>query len=801
MKQFYLVLFCLITNNTLIQSQRDNTYPQIQAAWDFTYNTCGGDNWNVKTIDQLEARSESPYIKFSTSQAYSGAKAYDIFEIIDLSNNNLQGDLPQQFTKNEDFSRKAVWEYGSEKILLSHNKLTSVPNGMGIRRNGYFHTVKMDNNKLTSFHTDNSEDFIGANISLYKGCKVITLHQNEITSLKGSNFGPYFNGLTSIIDNMAEEVRIDNNRLNFMSLCEVVPFIKEQYGYRSADDEGNPNCNFDYYPQKPLGNDVSEVNADKETEQNLNFSLTHPKNVYTWVLNGKEVPLSDGKDFNFTLTEETAGIYTCKITNSELPEVSLYSKDMPVFMNKAGNKVIADFQILHDPITSNFPENAIVADFQGEDPDDDIVYYRLIEGAVNNSSFRIHQGKTLISAEPLFDRTYLSEYKILVEAYDIYGGKKQKEFTITKGAGGGTALPQNITLSSLSINENQVDAIIGTLTAVGVDGYSFSLINESDKNFFYIEGQSLKTKVGLDFETQKNFSIRIKASAVDGTQMKKDFTITVNDLNDAPYSIFLTADIALIKVNSGAFIGQLVGADQDPTDIDFTYELKAGDGDVNNNDFTIQGNRLLSTRRFTESDLGQKSIRIEVKDDEGAALEQILEITIQGEITENKMPRGLGLSNNVIWKEFKVNDIISYIFMSDPEGVSGTFTSNSEYIEINGNIIRLTKLPNSEEIIEVEITGNDGDNDIKTTFRFYREGGTTGIKSIQQSNIRVYPNPAIENLNFSELIDGEIYSLSGKLIRSFAQKNQVFVGDLNQGMYLLKIKIGDSIFSSKFIKK
>ncbi|MCT4588172.1 MAG: T9SS type A sorting domain-containing protein [Carboxylicivirga sp.] len=797
MKHIYLFLFCIIISTNAF-SQDVKILPPLQAAWDDLYKDCGGEDWHVKTISDLENNSESPFIKFYHAKIEG---AYSI-ETFDLSNNNLKGDVPATFIKNNDFTPAVVWPYyGSVKIILSHNEITSVPNGMGTCYFSVMHTVRIDNNKLTSFHTDDRESITGMAPNLYTGCRVFTIHQNDITSLTEDNLGSSSYGSVSLIDNKAEEIRIDNNRLDFKSLCEVVPFIKSQYRYINYAYKGNEeNCYFDYYPQKPLGDAVSEVNADQGSTHELNFSLNHKDNVYSWMLNGKDVPLSEGKSYNFSLNAESAGVYICKITNKNLPEVTLYSKDMPVFMNKANNKVINDFQIIHDAITENFPEGAIVADFQGQDPDGDEVFYRLIDGEANNSSFRIKEGKTLVSSEKLFERSYLSEYKLVVEAYDVYGGKKQKEFTISKGEGGGTKLPEDITLSGTEVDENVADAVIGDLATVGVTGYSFSLSNDSDKEWFYIEGQSLKTKVGLDYETKKGYSVRVKASADDGTQMKKDFNISVNDVNDAPHQVVLTTDVAKINVSAGAFIGQLVAVDQDPDDIVFSYKLINGDGDTNNEDFVIQGNKLLSARKYTEIDLGQMSIRVEVKDDENAAYEQVIKVSVQGEITENKMPRGIGLSNTVLWNEFEEGDDIAFIYMSDPEGEEGTFTCDNKYVEVIGTKLRLIKIPEDNNF-EVEITGNDGENSISSIFRFNREANETGLKSIELSNIKVYPNPTVDKLNFSEPISGQVYSLSGRLIKQFNEESQVVVSELEQGTYLLKIFTREGIFVSKFIKK
>jgi len=167
MKHIYLLLLCFTVSNLFAQNTKSTQayplMPQHQAAWNAIYENCGGENWRFKSIADLEKNSTSPYISiYKNGVAGDDGTGYQVFEVFDLSNNNLKGDVPQEFTKNENYKTKVVWRSsGFVKILLSHNEITSVPNGMGLLNYGFMHTVCVDNNKLTSFHTDDFRTFTG----------------------------------------------------------------------------------------------------------------------------------------------------------------------------------------------------------------------------------------------------------------------------------------------------------------------------------------------------------------------------------------------------------------------------------------------------------------------------------------------------------------------------------------------------------------------------------------------------------------------------------------------------------------
>ena len=91
---------------------------------------------------------------------------------------------------------------------------------------------------------------------------------------------------------------------------------------------------------------------------------------------------------------------------------------------------------------------------------------------------------------------------------------------------------------------------------------------------------------------------------------------------------------------------------------------------------------------------------------------------------------------------------------------------------------------------------------------WFSEGGSTGTKDISSDfRTMVYPNPAegrlyIENSS-SDKLNYNIYSISGKLVASgqdiSASSTEVDLSDLNNGLYLVKVIIGEQTETHKVV--
>jgi hypothetical protein len=128
--------------------------------------------------------------------------------------------------------------------------------------------------------------------------------------------------------------------------------------------------------------------------------------------------------------------------------------------------------------------------------------------------------------------------------------------------------PLNINLSNSSINENSSNGtIIGNLSTLDPDigdTHSYTLINNAGGRFT-LDGNKLLVAQGnrLDFETNKNHLIEVKATDRAGLSLTKNLTINLNDLNEPPVLTddSITANSSSAKVIANSY---LLSNDRDP---------------------------------------------------------------------------------------------------------------------------------------------------------------------------------------------------------------------------------------------
>ena len=90
----------------------------------------------------------------------------------------------------------------------------------------------------------------------------------------------------------------------------------------------------------------------------------------------------------------------------------------------------------------------------------------------------------------------------------------------------------------------------------------------------------------------------------------------------------------------------------------------------------------------------------------------------------------------------------------------------------------------------------------------FTTGSTTGFGDLASAGVKIYPNPAADQLILSnaEKIEGiHIYNVQGQLVKSISSENRseinINVADLKKGLYLLKVVQKDrSILQGKFVK-
>jgi len=111
----------------------------------------------------------------------------------------------------------------------------------------------------------------------------------------------------------------------------------------------------------------------------------------------------------------------------------------------------------------------------------------------------------------------------------------------TASVGTANSAPTNIALSQASINENLASATtVGTFSATDPDAgntFTYSLVTgtgATDNASFTISGTALKTTAVFDYEAKSSYAIRVRVTDQGGLTFEKTFTISVNNVNEAP---------------------------------------------------------------------------------------------------------------------------------------------------------------------------------------------------------------------------------------------------------------------------
>ncbi|MEZ4514867.1 MAG: cadherin-like domain-containing protein [Chloroflexota bacterium] len=270
-------------------------------------------------------------------------------------------------------------------------------------------------------------------------------------------------------------------------------------------------------------------------------------------------------------------------------------------------------------VQENVPVGASVGTFTTADPDKgDNHKYSLVagSGSGDNASFVIDGATLKINVSPNFESTK-KQYSVLVRSEDQAGEKIEQKFTIkvVDVNEPGTA----VMLSASEVEENKPDGTeVGTISVTGdpdaTSNYTLQLT--SGGGSFQITTESkLVTKVALDHETTPTIAIKIQATDSTDPEIKleQEFTITINDINEAPTAIFLEPS-SVEEGKVSVSVGTLSAADPDPGDL-HTFTLVEGDGDADNDKFRIVNRNQLHTDEELDYDTQiTYSILVQVSD-------------------------------------------------------------------------------------------------------------------------------------------------------------------------------------------
>ena len=253
--------------------------------------------------------------------------------------------------------------------------------------------------------------------------------------------------------------------------------------------------------------------------------------------------------------------------------------------DSAGVEFSKDFSILVGSIqlsSNEFGENsdgAIVGTLSITDPDftsnvtytltgDDSDFFELV-----NNQLKLKDGNSA-------DFETKATYNLTITADDDEANSASLDYTIN--VTNVNEQPTSITLGSTSFNENSLSETIGVVSTADVDStdsHTYEL-SGADAESFEIVSSSLKLKdsISANYEVKNSYAITITSTDSGGLTASEDFSLTVNDINDAPSAIEVS-NLQTDENSIGALLDSIVITDEDAASETYSYEISGDDAD------------------------------------------------------------------------------------------------------------------------------------------------------------------------------------------------------------------------------
>jgi gliding motility-associated-like protein len=289
-------------------------------------------------------------------------------------------------------------------------------------------------------------------------------------------------------------------------------------------------------------------------------------------------------------------------------------------------------------INENVAANSTVGALSTTDTDVGNAFtYSLVAGTgdTDNAAFTISGSDLTINAAPDFETK--SSYSVRIRTTDQSGLTFEKAFAIT--ITNLNEAPTALALSGSSVNENvSPNTTIGLLSTTDADAantFTYSLVagtDDTDNSSFNISGGLLRITGSPNYEAINSYSIRVRTTDQGGLSFEKVFTITINNVNEEPFDMALSASSINENVAAGSTVGSFSSTDLDASNT-FTYSFVSGTGSTDNGSFTISGNSLKITSSPDYEIKNSYSIRVRTTDQGGLTYDKVFSIAIN-DVTE-----------------------------------------------------------------------------------------------------------------------------------------------------------------------
>ncbi|WP_420319290.1 T9SS type A sorting domain-containing protein [Ekhidna sp.] len=533
--------------------------------------------------------------------------------------------------------------------------------------------------------------------------------------------------VTGVGDSDNNSFAIDNNLL---ITSEVFNFeTKSSYTVRiqTTDSEGasfSKAFSIDVNDVSESPTDISLSNQELPENQSSGFTIgmftstdEDAGESYTYSLANGEGD-SDNSLFEIvganllsdtTFDFETKSVYTIRVETND-SNLGTFSKSFSISITDT-NDAPTDITLSNSVIAENEEAGTLIGTLTSADQDvNDTHFYSLVagDGDDDNGIFIIQNGQLSINEIGNFESK--STYSIRVESNDGNEGVYSKSFIIELEDV--PEAPTDIAISNSTIQENLPSgSTIGILTAIDEDledSFTFSLIagaGSENNESFEIDGSALKSNEALNYEELACHSIRIQATDNTGGTFSKIFLIEVENINEAPTELILSASAVSTIDEIGSEVGVLSSIDEDEND-GFTYSLVEGDGDDHNALFSIEVDKLLVNAPLSNSLPDELSVRISSTDIGNLSVTSVFTIEVEKILGFEKLeavkvfPNPVSEYFQIIFHEPIQNEQIKIIDLNGKVVFTELLTSGSEFL------IQNLKLSPGLYQLQISLKGN-----------------------------------------------------------------------------------------------
>lgn len=241
--------------------------------------------------------------------------------------------------------------------------------------------------------------------------------------------------------------------------------------------------------------------------------------------------------------------------------------------------------------------------------------------------FEIVGDELLVKSGATFDYETTPSYPVIIEGTDSAPNTYSK--TVTVQISNVNEAPTAIQLSANTVNENATDVLIGTLSATDVDlsdTAEFALTVDAS-GFFEIRNDNqlwAKASAAFDYESAPSHDVTIEVTDGGALTFNDIFTIDVNDVNEAPLDIALSATATSEATEIGDVIAAISSSGDPDVGDTATYTI-ISDPD---NKFQIDGTDLKLDGALDYATATSHDVTIRVSDSGALSFDELFTIDV-----------------------------------------------------------------------------------------------------------------------------------------------------------------------------